>query len=106
MCSETPRGSRRNESAFPINPSLYSAVLGVKASIAQQFKTEGADPNSEAFLTRFPFVFVEEINGEGPTADPIRESLVKAAFSEEFRSRTQEVIDTFYANWSGGTPEY
>jgi len=105
MCSETPRGSRRNESAFPINPSLYSAVLGAKASIAQQFKTEGADPNSEAFLARFPFVFVEEINGEGPTADPIRESLVKAAFSEEFRSRTQEVIDTFYANWSGGTQE-
>ena len=96
----------RNESAFPINPNLYAAVLNAKASIAQQFKAEGADPNSEAFLKRFPFVFVEEINGESPTADPIREGLIKAAFSEQFRSRTQEVIDIFYANWSDGTPEY
>jgi hypothetical protein len=106
MCSETPRGNRRNESGFPINPGLYSAVFAAKASIVLQFKNEGVDPNSEAFLARFPFVFVEGTNGEGPTADPIRESLVKAAFTEEFRSRTQEVINIFYANWSGGTPEY
>ncbi len=96
----------RNESAAPLNPSLYAAVLDAKASIVQQFKAEDADPNSEAFLARFPFVFVEEIHGVTPTADPLRASLVKAAFSEEFRSRTQEVIDIFYANHAGGTPEY
>ncbi len=106
MCSEASRGGSRNESAFPLNPSLYAAVLDARASIVQQFKAEGADPNSEAFLARFPFVFVEGINGENPTADPIRGSLVRAAFSGEFRSRTEEVIDIFYANHAGGTPEY
>src|SRR5208282_1372188 len=98
--------SNRNESAFPLNPNLYTAVLDAKASIVEQFKAEGADPNSEAFLARFPFVFVEEINGENLTADPIRGSLVRAAFSMEFRARTQEAIDIFYANHAGGTPEY
>lgn len=95
-----------NESDFLLNPSLYAAVLDVKASIVQHFKDEGADQNSEAFLDRFPFVFMEDINGENSSADPIRASLVKAAFSEEFRSRIKEAIDIFYGNWSGGTPEY
>jgi hypothetical protein len=94
-----------NKPRFPLNPAFHAAVLDARADIVRQFKAVGADPNSETFLARFPFVFVEEVGGD-PTLTSARQRLIAAAFSDEFRSRTQEAIDIFYANHSGGTPEY
>ncbi len=94
----------RSKLPFPLNPEFYAAVLGARADIVRQFDAEGANPNSEAFLARFPFVFVEEVDGD-LTVSPVRQRLIAAAFADGFRSRTQEAIDIFYANHSGGTPE-
>lgn len=97
--------SDKSEPPVPVNAALYAAVRDAKISAVQGFTAEGVDWNSEAFLSRFPFIFVEEIEG-GPIVSLIGRELVAAAFSDEFRYRTEEAIDIFYANYAGGTKEH
>ena len=88
----------------PINAALYAAVRDAKACAVQEFEAEGVDLNSDTFLARFPFIFVKEFNKDSAVV-PIQEKLIAAAFSDEFRSRTEETIGIFYANHGGGTTQ-
>jgi hypothetical protein len=88
----------------PINPAFYAAVLDVRAYATRRFMAEDSDLCSEAFLARFPFTFVEEFNEDVAVA-PLREKLQAAAFTDQFRSRTEEAIDIFYANRGGGNAQ-
>jgi len=86
----------------PINAPFYAAVREARIYAGKQFAEEGADLNSGIFPARFPFIFVVELNEDGAVA-PIRQKLLAAAFSDEFRSRTENAIKIFYANHGGGT---
>lgn len=91
-----------SEQFTPVNPALSQAVRDLYAHAVEEFRAEGADIHSEAFLARFPFIFIAECN-QDPAIGDLRERVLAAAFSDEFRARTEEAGRIFYADCTGGT---
>ena len=92
----------------PINPGLYDAVRDTWAHVITLFRVEEVDPNSEAFLSRFPIFILEELGEEehqDPTIVSLRERLARAAFADTFRARIEEAIAIFCSNPGSDTPQ-
>ncbi|MGA3023429.1 MAG: hypothetical protein ABSF98_01530 [Bryobacteraceae bacterium] len=81
-----------------INRDFYEAVLDARTYAMTLLSPENADPNSKAFLSRFPIFILEDLGEEvreDPRVTSLRERLAAAAFADEFRLRTQEAINIF-----------
>jgi hypothetical protein len=87
-----------------LNPALYKAIKDLYKETVHHFEASGEDLNSQKFLGAFPRSFIGTFS-HSPEDERKAQTVLEAAFSAEFRTRTEEALTAYYSDHAGGTPK-
>lgn len=82
------------------NEALKVVIRDLFDEIITEFKNEGSDVNSLAFLSSFPFAFLR-----GARQSNWQDRIVAAATSPAYKAELVVAIKAYFSNWGNGTLE-
>jgi hypothetical protein len=82
------------------NEALRVVIRDLFDEIITEFKNEGSDLNSLAFLSSFPFAFLG-----GTRRSNWQDRIVAAATSPTYKAEIVAAIEAYFSNWGNGTLE-
>lgn len=88
----------------PQNPQLYGALKGATLAFVTEFIHEGKDFNSDDFIGRFSYMFIDEHDRLNLDAE-CRRQILSAGFLPEYEEKTRDALRLLLANSSGWTTE-